>query len=317
MGRLVDAFPDDVLVVYRHFPLNQIHPNAQKSAEASEVAGAQGAFWSYHDLLYERQSEWSQLEPDQARQFFIDLASELELDVDKFTADLDGGVYADYVTAQEQEAIALGLPGTPSAIVNSEIVGGGIPIDYTVWENFVKSMIAVAAIPQWDEPPEMALEEGKSYKARVKMENGGEFLIELYPESAPLTVNSFVFLANEGFFDGVTFHRVLDGFVAQTGDPSGTGMGGPGYMLPNEIDPQLSHDDKGVVAMANRGPDTNGSGWYVTLGPAVNLDGGYTIFGRVIEGMEVVENITLRDPASNPDAPPGDVMESVTIEITD
>ena len=98
-------------------------------------------------------------------------------------------------------------------------------------------MIAVATIPQWDAPPEMALEEGKTYQARVKMEDGGEFLIELYPESAPQTVNSFVFLANEGFFDGVTFHRVLDGFVAQTGDPSGTGMGGPGYMLPNEIDP--------------------------------------------------------------------------------
>jgi cyclophilin family peptidyl-prolyl cis-trans isomerase len=317
MGRLVDAFPNEVQVIYRHFPLNQIHPNAQKAAEASEAAGAQGAFWPYHDLLFERQSQWSQQSTDEARQFFIDLASELNLDVDKFTADLDGGVYAGYVAALEQEAVALGLPGTPSAIVNGEVVAGNIPIDFTVWENFVKSMIAVSSIPQWDAPPEMALEEGKTYHARVKMENGGEFLIELYPESAPQTVNSFVFLANEGFFNGVTFHRVLDGFLAQTGDPSGTGMGGPGYTLPNEIDPNLSHDDKGVVAMANRGPDTNGSGWYITLGPAVNLDGGYTIFGRVVKGMDVVEGITLRDPATNPDAPPGDAIESITIEISD
>ncbi len=317
MGRLVDAFPDEVQVVYRHFPLNQIHAHAQKSSEASEAAGAQGAFWAYHDALYEQQSEWSGLDNDGARQFFIDLAAELNLDVDQFTADLDGGTYADYVTALEQEAVALGLPGTPATIVNGEIVAGGIPIDYTVWENFVKSQIAVAGIPQYDAPPEMALEEGKTYQARVKMEGGGEFLMELYPESAPETVNSFVFLTNEGFFDGVTFHRVLDGFVAQTGDPSGTGAGGPGYMLPNEIDPALSHDDKGVVAMANRGPDTNGSGWYITLGPAVNLDGGYTIFGRVLEGMDVVEGITLRDPSVNPDAPAGDAIESITIEISD
>jgi cyclophilin family peptidyl-prolyl cis-trans isomerase len=317
MARLVDAFPNEVQVVYRHFPLNQIHPNAQKSAEASEAAGAQGAFWQYHDLLFERQSQWSGLDTDAARQFFIDLATELDLDMDKFTADLDDGVYADYVSALEQEAVALGLPGTPSALVNGEVVAGNIPINYTVWENFVASLIAVANIPQWDSPPEMALEEGKSYHARVKMENGGEFLIELYPESAPQTVNSFVFLANQEFFDGVTFHRVLDGFVAQTGDPSGTGMGGPGYTLPNEIDPNLSHDDKGVVAMANRGPDTNGSGWYITLGPATNLDGDYTIFGRVVEGMDVVEGITLRDPSANPDAPPGDVIESVTIEVSD
>ena len=317
MGRLADAFPDDVQIVYRHFPLNQIHPHAQKSAEASEVAGGQGAFWPYHDALYERQGEWSALDSDGARKFFIDLAAELNLDVDQFTADLDGGTYAEYVAALEQEAAALGLPGTPAALVNGEVVGGGIPIDYTVWENYVSSLIAVASIPQWAEAPEMALEEGKTYHARVKMENGGEFLMELYPESAPQTVNSFVFLTNEGFFDGVTFHRVLDGFVAQTGDPSGTGMGGPGYMLPNEIDPALSHDDKGVVAMANRGPDTNGSGWYVTLGPAVNLDGGYTIFGRVVEGMDVVEGLTLRDPSTNPDADPGDVMESVTIEVSE
>ncbi|MFN2136354.1 MAG: peptidylprolyl isomerase [Candidatus Promineifilaceae bacterium] len=149
------------------------------------------------------------------------------------------------------------------------------------------------------------------------MEGGDQFVIELYPTSAPQTVNSFVFLAEEGFFDGMTFHRVLKDFMAQTGDPSGTGMGGPGYMLPNEIDPNLSHDSAGVVAMANRGPNTNGSGWYITLAPATHLDGGYTIFGRVIEGMDVVEGLTLRDPSANPDAPPGDVVESVQIEISD
>ncbi|MEM9773778.1 MAG: peptidylprolyl isomerase [Chloroflexota bacterium] len=146
------------------------------------------------------------------------------------------------------------------------------------------------------------------------MASGDQFIMELYPKSAPLTVNSFVFLANEGWFNGVTFHRVLPGFVAQTGDPSGTGQGGPGYQLPNEIDVSLTHANEGVVAMANSGPDTNGSQWYITLGNAANLDGSYTIFGQVTEGMDVVQGISPRDPARDPSAPEGDMIESIVIE---
>jgi cyclophilin family peptidyl-prolyl cis-trans isomerase len=129
-------------------------------------------------------------------------------------------------------------------------------------------------------------------------------------------VNSFVFLANEGWFDNVMFHRVLPGFVAQTGDPTGTGRGGPGYAIPNEIDPDLSHDTAGMVAMANSGPDTNGSQWYITLADddptLLNLDGSYTIFGRIAEGLEVVQSISPRDP-QNPASPPGDFIKSITI----
>ena len=307
-------------MAYRHFPLNQIHPNAQKSAEASEAAGAQGAFWAYHDLLFERQGAWSSLSQDEARQYFIDLAGELGLDVDQFTSDLDNDVYAEYVSQLEQEAVNIGLPGTPATVVNGEVVAGqGLPIDFTVWDNFLSSTIAVEGLAdiQYDAPPPMTLEEGKKYQARVVMENGSEFVIELLPESAPQTVNSFVFLANEGWFNGVTFHRVLPGFVAQTGDPSGTGMGGPGYLLPNEVDPNLSHDAAGMVAMANTGPDTNGSQWYITLAPVTHLDGGYTIFGRVLEGMDVVEGITPRDPATGVDLPDGDRIQSVTIETVE
>ncbi len=229
-------------------------------------------------------------------------------------------MYADYVTRLETEAVNLQLPGTPAALVNGEIVAGqGLPIDFTVWENFVRSLVAVQSLEemQYDAAPEMSIEDGKGYLARVEMESGDEFVIELLPESAPQTVNSFVFLANEGWFDGVTFHRVLPDFVAQTGDPSGTGMGGPGYQLPNEIDPNLSHDSPGMVAMANTGPDTNGSQWYITLGPVTHLDGGYTIFGRVLEGLDVVQAITPRNPETNPQAPEGDRIQSVTIEVVE
>ena len=170
------------------------------------------------------------------------------MDEARFASDLDDGVYAAYVSSLEKEAAGIGLPGTPSALVDGEIVAGqGLPVDFAVWDNFISSTIAVQALDdmQYDAPPPMTLEDGKIYKARVTMENGDEFLIELNQEAAPLAVNSFVFLANEGWFDGVTFHRVLPGFMAQTGDPTGTGMGGPGYEFVNEIDPALSHEPKG------------------------------------------------------------------------
>lgn len=165
---------------------------------------------------------------------------------------------------------------------------------------------------QYDEPS-MRIDVAKQYFATVKMAKGGEFVVELYADKAPLTVNSFVFLACKGYFDGVTFHRVLDGFMAQGGDPTGTGMGGPGYEFVNE-NSDLTFDKEGVVAMANAGPDTNGSQFFITFGPQEFLNGGYTIFGQVVEGMDVVNGITRRDPEQNPTFE-GDAMESVTITV--
>lgn len=164
---------------------------------------------------------------------------------------------------------------------------------------------------QYHSAPEMALDPKKTYKAVVKMENGQSFTIQLHAEQAPTTVNSFVFLAREGYFDGVTFHRVLENFMAQGGDPSGTGAGGPGYQFENE-DSDLVFDKAGVVAMANAGRDTNGSQFFITFGATPHLNGGYTIFGQVVDGMETVDALTRRDPSSRPDFS-GDAMESVTI----
>ena len=164
---------------------------------------------------------------------------------------------------------------------------------------------------QYAAAPEMMIDVNKQYFANFKMANGGEFVIQLYPDKAPITVNSFVFLARDGYFNGVTFHRVLEGFMAQGGDPTGTGAGGPGYEFVNE-DSDLTFDKAGVVAMANAGRDTNGSQFFITFAPADFLNGGYTIFGQVTEGMDVVNAITRRDPDQNPTFV-GDAIESVTI----
>lgn len=189
---------------------------------------------------------------------------------------------------------------------------------YVPWESFAaNNQAAVSSEPvsgepkQYDAAPPMTIDADNKYFATVEMEKGGGFVIELYADKAPITVNSFVFLAREGFFNGVTFHRVLEGFMAQGGDPTGTGMGGPGYEFVNEKS-DLTFDKAGVVAMANAGPDTNGSQFFITFGAADFLNGGYTIFGQVTEGMDVVDGITRRDPDTAPDFL-GDAIKTITI----
>ena len=186
---------------------------------------------------------------------------------------------------------------------------GSTPEQAALTEN--ASVVPTSSFLQYDAYPAMTIDPNKKYNATFKMENGGEFVIQLFPDKAPKTVNSFVFLAREGYYNGTTFHRVLENFMAQGGDPTSTGMGGPGYEFENE-DSDLTFNKEGVVAMANSGRDQNGSQFFITFGPQEYLNGGYTIFGQVIDGMDVVKSIRLRDPDTNPDYP-GDAIESVTI----
>ena len=164
---------------------------------------------------------------------------------------------------------------------------------------------------QWSEPPPMALDLTKSYEA-VLTTDKGVVRIALFDDQVPNTVNNFVFLARQGYYDGVTFHRVIADFMAQTGDPTGTGSGGPGYTFADEFDPALRHDGEGIVSMANAGPNTNGSQFFITYGPTPHLDDVHSVFGKVIEGMDVVRALTVRDP-SDANAPAGDRILSVEI----
>ncbi len=165
---------------------------------------------------------------------------------------------------------------------------------------------------RYSAPPPMKLVAGKRYTATFKTEKG-DFTIELYADKAPKTVNNFVFLARDGFYDGVTFHRVIQDFMAQGGDPTGTGTGGPGYTFADEFHPSLKHSGPGILSMANAGPGTNGSQFFITHVATPWLDGKHTVFGKVIQGMEVVLAIPEREPMRA--KAPG--VKIVTIEITE
>jgi len=177
----------------------------------------------------------------------------------------------------------------------------------------------------------MTIDTSKAYTATFTMDGGDQFVIELYADKAPVTVNSFVSLARAGFYDGTTFHRVISGFMSQAGDPTGTGTGGPGYSFQNEFHPDLRHDSPGIVSMANagmrNGQATNGSQFFITHTPTLNLDGllsdgspkdcsgfqvsCHAVFGKVTSGLDVVLGMTPRDPQRA--SGPGDKIVSVVI----
>jgi len=157
----------------------------------------------------------------------------------------------------------------------------------------------------------MQIDPAKSYQA-IFHTNRGDFTVDLFAQDAPNTVNNFVFLARDGFYDGTTFHRVIKGFMAQGGDPTGTGTGGPGYQWNDEPSAlALKHDGAGVLSMANAGRNTNGSQFFITFGATSHLNGKHAVFGKVSSGMDVVNSLRERDPGT--DRQPGDTINSIEI----
>ena len=155
---------------------------------------------------------------------------------------------------------------------------------------------------QYSKAPAMTIDKSNKHKATLKTTRG-EIVVDLFAADAPATVNNFVFLANDKFYDGTVFHRVIEDFMIQGGDPTGTGRGGPGYKFADETRGNPNRHERGVISMANAGPNTNGSQFFITHVPCPHLDGKHTVFGKVISGMDVVDSIQQ-----------GDTLESVIID---
>ena len=307
---------DDVRIVYRHFPLISIHDKAQITSEAAEAAGAQDKFWEMHDVLFEHQNEWAGLPADDITDTLVTYAEEAGVkDLDRFRTDLEDGTYTGKVTAQYDESIKAGLTGTPSFIINGlNYPTQQLGLSFEALSLFTKmTQLKVQDNWHWYDQPEQVIDPDKEYIATIKTDKG-DIVVELYADTAPTNVNSFAFLADQGFYQDVTFHRVLPGFMAQGGDPTGLGFGFPGYRCEDEVTTERSFDEAGVLALANSGANSNGAQFFITYDATPNLNAGFTILGKVIEGQDVVESITPRDPAANPATPPGDKMIDIVIE---
>ncbi len=302
---------NDLRVVFRPLPAIGVLDKSQISVQAALAAGDQGKFWEMRDLLHSKYNDWVNLSADQFETWVADQAAGLGFDGAKFRADMKSPeTEARAKSLHDAAAQGLGISGIPTVFINGSLQQRAA-LSYEGLDSTI-GLIALGA-HQFKSCPPFTIDPTKQYTATLHTEKG-DIVIQLFPDKAPLAVNSFVFLARQGWFDGVTFHRVIPGFVAQAGDPSGTGQGGPGYFFKNEIQAGLKFDKPGVVGMANSGPDTNGSQFFITYAPAPNLDGSFTIFGQAIQGMDVLEQLTPRDALQFPNPPPGDKLLGVTIE---
>jgi len=298
-----------IKLVYRHMAF--LGDESQWAAEASECAGDQGKFWEYHDKLFTSQNGENQgaFSKDNLKKF----AADLKLDTAKFNQCLDSNQFTDKIKKATQDAQQLGVQGTPTVFINGIYITGEL---YGAFDALIPWLGWLGSNPKQYATPDKVIDMAKKYTTTLKTAKG-DIVLELYADRTPTTVNNFVFLAKNKFYDGVTFHRVLldtGGLTAQAGDPSGTGVGGPGFMCNDEPDPTLTFAEAGVLAMANSGSNTNGSQFFITLGPRPDLNGKHTIFGRVVSGMDVVQKLTPRDPQKDPNAPPGDAIQSAVIE---
>ena len=304
--------PNDLRVVFRPVPaLNYITQldKTQVSVQAALAAGDQGKFWELRTLLVSDYPVWVKLSIGEFQSWITAQVAELGLDPAKFATALKSPEMQARVKSLYDSAHQLNL-SIPIAFIN-----GSPQRPYVLDYGSLDSTIGLTALgaKQFKACPPFSIVPSMQYTAVIHLAKGDIF-IQLYADKAPLAVNSFVFLSRNGWFDGVTFHRVIPGFVAQTGDPSGTGRGGPGYFFKNEVRTDLLFDKPGVVGMANSGIDTNGSQFFITYAPLPQLDGAYTIFGQVLKGMDVIESLTPRDPAQSALLPTGDKILGVTIE---
>jgi cyclophilin family peptidyl-prolyl cis-trans isomerase/protein-disulfide isomerase len=310
-------YPDDVRLLWRHLPDPRAHDKAALALQVSEAAAAQDAFWQMHDQLYTHQAEWIDLSPEEFRTVVSEYAATIGLDVEQFNAELDEDTYAPIVEAALRDAAALEIVGAPALLFN------GVPYngrdDRVGFEEGVRLILLDER--HFDAPPEMTVDPTKTYRATLQTDKG-DIVIELFPRDAPVAVNNFVFLARQGWYDGNTFYYVVPDLLAQTGDPSDTGRGGPGYTIPDEHDNGLAFDRAGLVAMAHPEGVEDGAGsiFFITLGPSEDWDGQYTIFGVVVDGINVVRSLTPRnpnDPINDPDPPPGDRVITIQIEAAE
>lgn len=310
VGNLSANHPGKVRLVFRPVPLVGQLDKSELAVQAAIAAGDGGKFWEMYDTLFVKSDQWDALTPQEFESWIAEQASDLGLNGDQFRAGMKSQETVERMNSMFASAQNAGLQAVPLLIIN-----GNPQPSFAIGYNSVETTVNLILLAerQFTTCPPLTIDPHKQYIATLHTEKG-DIVLELFADKAPATVNSFVFLARQGWFDGAPFHRVIPGFMAQSGDPTGSGRGNPGYLFEDELDPALKFDQPGLLAMANSGPDTNGSQFFITYAPVPEIDGSFTIFGRVLSGMDVLESLTPRDPETQTNLPSADKILSVEIE---
>lgn len=301
MQAIIENYPGDIEFIYRYFPvpnmeneeeLKPADPKSLIAIQAAEAASNQDYFWGMYELINSNFDTWFEYDQQAFSDWILAQVADIEeLDSTKFEEDMFSEKTITIAQSSMENAIKDGVTYIPFLGIDDS----AIPGDYYEFSALNQSLGQVIALTrlediQFDHCPEMTIDTDKEYFAKVTTDIG-DFTIHLFDDVAPFTVNSFIFLSENDWYDNVYFHRIEPGFVAQVGDPTGTGMGNPGYLYSLEVSDDLSFDRAGLVAMANSGPNSNGSQFFITYAETPHLDGSYTIFGEIVEGMDVVEDL--------------------------
>lgn len=302
--------PNDVRIIYLHAPQTD-RDKDNLAIQAAEGADLQGKFWEMHDLLFEKQDEWTALAPTDFEAWAVAQATGLGMETSRFRSDFEGPVVADRLQRAIQFTAGVQQPFSPPEL----FINSTSPYKALADPASLDTVVRLDALTarQFSACPPENIDLEKQYIV-ILHTTKGDVVLQLYPEKAPEAVNNFVFLARSGWYDGITFYRVIPDNRAMTGDPSETGLGNPGYLFDTEIPSDLRFGQPGMVAMDNNGPGTNGSRFFITLGSNTQWNEQYTIFGEVISGMDVLSALTARDPQPGVYLPAGDKLISVTIE---
>lgn len=300
--------PNDVRLVYFHAP-QAANDKDNLTIQAVEAADLQDKFWDMHDLLFERQAQWIDLAPSDFEAWAETQVAGLGMNTAQFRTDFGGTIVADRLQHAIQ-SVALQPFASPRLYVNSTSPYTSLA-DFASLDTVVRMDALVAR--QFSACPPNNIDPLKQYIVTMHTTKG-DVVLQLYPEKVPTAVNNFVFLARSGWYDGITFYRVLPSERVMSGDPSETGLGNPGYLLETENASGLSFNKPGMLAMDNDGPGTNGSRFFITLKPNPQLDGQYTIIGQVLSGLDILSTLSPRNPQPGIYLPPGDELISIKIE---
>ena len=315
LATTLELFPDDVRLIFRNFPILGGNDNGVVAAKVAEAAGRQGKFWEMHDYLYATRDQWLELDQEDFGEFIWQQVELLELDPEQINLDINSEDTAQLISQHHEEALGYN-PAPPVVLVE----GSAIPIYINTVEDFL-IWLDTLMIPygrhvkenQFNECPPLSVSRKDNFTATLHTEKG-DVVLALYPDLAPVTVNNFIFLAENDYYDNTPFYAVIEGYVAQAGDPSGTGWGSPGFFYDLETSPDLTFERPYMLAMGNSGPGASNSQFFITFSPLSQLNGQHSIFGEVLDGVDVLKALSPRDPEKNPLAPMGDLILDVSIE---